>query len=343
MAEVLSQDEINALLNNISSEKPVQEEKKEAKDATYYLYDFKHPNRVSKEQLRNLRTIHEGFSRMLATYFTTLLRTIVDVHLLSIDQVTFLEFTMAMSNPGCIWIFSTKEYEGRGIVEVSPDLVMLTIERLFGGEGKQLGEMRSLSIIEQNVASKIIQKILTIYDEAWVKAVPLKTELITFEMNPQFAQVAPASETAVVMFLEINVRNATFPLNICFPYFVLDPIIQKLSADNWISLNHMQKSREDLEKIEQTLENSDVLFRVKLGDTGIKISEFLELEKDDILILDSKPNDKVQIHIGERLRFLGAVGVNEDKYLVKITDIVDKEDMLTKEMLKKAVFTRGAA
>ena len=107
MAEVLSQDEINALLNNISSEKPVQDKKEETKDTTYYLYDFKHPNRVSKEQLRNLRTIHEGFSRMLATYFTTLLRTIVDVHLLSIDQVTFLEFTMAMSNPGCIWIFST--------------------------------------------------------------------------------------------------------------------------------------------------------------------------------------------------------------------------------------------
>jgi flagellar motor switch protein FliM len=159
VAEVLSQDEINALLNNISSEKPVQEEKEGGQGCDHIIC-------MISSILTGFPRISSGTCGLFMKVFHACWRlisrpcsgTIVDVHLLSIDQVTFLEFTMAMSNPGCIWIFSTTEYEGRGIVEVSPDLVLLTIERLFGGEGKQLGEMRSLSIIEQNVASKIIQK-----------------------------------------------------------------------------------------------------------------------------------------------------------------------------------------
>ena len=154
MAEVLSQDEIDALLKNVSSGKLKQEESDTDKETTY-LYDFKHPNRVSKDQLRNLRTIHESFSRTLATYLTTLLRTIVDVNLLSIDQVTFLEFTMAMSNPGCIWIYKLENYEGKGVIEISPDLMLLTIERLFGGEGKQSGETRPLSMIDSNTVGHV--------------------------------------------------------------------------------------------------------------------------------------------------------------------------------------------
>lgn len=341
MAEVLSQDEINALLSNVASEKPAVEQEEPEREAQYYLYDFKHPNRVSKDQLRNLRTIHEGFARMLATYLTTLLRTIVDVHLLSIDQVTFLEFTMAMSNPGCIWVFGIEEYEGRGIVEISPDLILLTIERLFGGEGKQSGEIRSLSVIEQNVASKIVQRILSIYDEAWEKAVPLHTEMIAFEMNPQFAQVAPASETAVVLFLEINVRSATFPLNICFPYFVLDPIIQKLGTDAWLTVSSMQRTKHDENKIESTLENTDVTFRVELGQSIITLEELLELEVGDVLVMDKDVNEPIECLVGERPRFMGEAGINEDKMVVRILEEIVTEEDLVGQDSRKWILDKG--
>ena len=326
MAEVLSQEEIDALLKNVSSGRMRQAEGDSDKDSTY-LYDFKHPNRVSKDQLRNLRTIHDSFSRMLATYLTTLLRTIVDVNLLSIDQVTFLEFTMAMSNPGCIWVFKVENYEGKGILEMSPDLMLLTIERLFGGEGKQSGEPRSLSVIEQNVAGKIIDKILNIYNEAWAKATPIETKMVTFEMNPQFAQVAPASETAVVMFLEISVRNNTFPMNICFPYYVLDPIIQKLAADNWVGLAMMHRTEEDREKAEFSLRQSDVNLKVYLGETKISVQELLELELDDVLVLDAKADKPIKIIVGDRARFLGSMGKIGKKLAVRVESvIVDDEN-----------------
>jgi flagellar motor switch protein FliM len=135
-----------------------------------------------------------------------------------------------------------------------------------------------------------------------------------------------------------------FLLNICFPYFVLDPIIQKLIRGQLDqSQSYAEIPEKDLMKIEKTLEHSDVLFRAKLGETNITIEEFLELEKGDILILDSKPADKIQIHIGDRFRFLGSVGINEEKLMIKITDIVDSEDVLTKEKLKKTAYSRGAA
>jgi len=325
VAEVLAQEEIDALLKNTSSEDQ-KEEEREADKETAYLYDFKHPNRVTKDQLRNLRTIHESFSRMLATYLTTLLRTIVDVNLLSVDQVTFLEFTMAMSNPGCIWVFKLEEYEGKGIIEVSPDLILLTIERLFGGEGKQSGETRSLSIIEQNVASKIIERCLSIYDEAWAKATPVETKLVSFEMNPQFAQVAPPSETAVVMFLEIKVHNTTFPMNICFPYYVLDPIIQKLTANSWLGFSVMQKTGEDKQKAVDSVKNLEVTITVNLGHTALSVQELLNLEIDDVLVLDTKIDKPFKVIIGEKERFYANVGREGKKLAIRIESVISNDE-----------------
>ena len=272
MAQTLTQDEIDALLVSKDSEASGPDQAEGSKESIY-LYDFKHPNRVSKDQLRNLRTIHESFARMLATYLTTLLRTIVDVNLLSIDQVTFLEFTMAMSNPGCIWIFDLEKYEGKGIIEVSPSFMLLTIERLFGGEGKHSGEVKSLSVIEQNVSGKIIEKCFQIYQEAWEKAIPIKPTIQKFEMNPQFVRIAPANEIVVVMFLEINVRDQTFPMNICFPYFVIDPIIQKISADSWLGHARTQRTKEGVKKVESVLKSSTVDLTVLLGESRLSVNE----------------------------------------------------------------------
>jgi len=323
VAEVLSQEEIDALLNSVSNEKkPARVVPEEGMRESTYLYDFKHPNRVTKDQMRNLRTIHEGFSRILATYLTTLLRTMVDVHLLSIDQVTFLEFTMAMSNPGCIWIFELENYKGKGIIEVSPEFILMTIERLFGGEGKHTGEVRSLSAIEQNVASKIINRFIQLYSEAWEKATNLKMKVVGFEENPQFAQIAPASETTVVMFHEISAKNATFPVNICFPYYVLDPIIQKLTADNWLGPTLKEKTEVDKLKAENTIKNSEVLLKAILGRTNLKLKEILSLEKDDVIILDSEIDDRIEVSVEDRLRFKGHAGTKGAKTAVRVEEVI---------------------
>jgi len=337
VAEVLSQDEIDALLNSVSEEKKKQSVVlDEGMRENTYLYDFKHPNRVTKDQMRNLRTIHEGFSRILATYLTTLLRTMVDVNLLSIDQVTFLEFTMAMSNPGCIWIFELEEYKGKGIIEVSPEFVLMTIERLFGGEGKHSGDLRSLSAIEQNVASKIVNRFMKLYSEAWEKATSLKTRVIGFEENPQFAQIAPASETTVVMFHEISAKNATFPVNICFPYYVLDPIIQKLAADNWLGPTLKEKTAIDKEKAESTLKNSSVAVKAVLGKTQLKLRDILDLEKDDVVVLDSEVDDQVELSVENRLRFKGHAGTKGDKVAVRVEEVIPFQGVIEDTVKKRA-------
>jgi flagellar motor switch protein FliM len=259
---------------------------------------------------------------MLATYLTTLLRTIVDVNLLSIDQVTFLEFTMAMSNPGCIWIFDLEKYEGKGIIEISPAFMLLTIERLFGGEGKHSGEVKSLSIIEQNVSGKIIEKCFQIYQEAWEKAIPIKPTIQKFEMNPQFVRIAPANEIVVVMFLEINVRDQTFPMNICFPYFVIDPIIQKISADNWLGHTQTQKSQEGVRKVEGVLKASQVEMTVVLGETRLSVDELNDIKKDDVILLDTGLNDPLKIKVGKRTRFMGTVGLSGKKMALCIENVI---------------------
>lgn len=333
MAEVLSQDEIDQLLSNVTIQ-DIDENESGDNKYTPYIYDFKHPNRVSKDQLRNLRTIHESYARMLATYLTTLLRTMVDVNLLSIDQVTFLEFTMAMSNPGCIWLFEVEKYEGKGIMEISPGLMLLTIERLFGGEGKHSGDTRSLSVIEQNVAKRIIAKCLQIYDESWERAASIETKLVGFEMNPQFVQIAPASETAVVMFLEVSVRDVSFQLSICFPYFVLDPIIQELSSENWLGMSFLHGTEDTSKKLEHSLRHTSVDLVAFLGETKASVKDILELKENDILVLDKKTQDMLEIQIGGKSRFLSTAGKLGDKMAVRI------EKVLKSRPLEEGAHTR---
>lgn len=330
MADILSQSEIDALLKDAPSDIQI-EDQSDAARAACSPYDFKHPNRVSKDQLRNLRTIHETYCRLLGTYLTTLLRTIVDIQLISIDQVTFVEFTMAMSNPGCIWIFDVPDHDGKGILEVSPAFIGLLIDRLFGGEGKGESEMKTLSIIEQNVAGKIIEKFLQIYEEAWEKAVPVKMNLIKFEMNPQFVQIAPASEIAIVTFAEIKVYDATFPVNICFPYFVLDPIIQELSTDSWIGHSQGDHLEEVKAIVEKTLKNSEVDLVTYLGETKLSVREILALKTNDVIVFDSSIDDLVKVNVGDRTRFLGTVGVSGRKLAISIEEVLFEEEELQDE------------
>ena len=149
---------------------------------------------------------------------------------------------------------------------------------------------------------------------------------MTFEQNPQFAQVAPASETAVVMFLEISVRNTTFPINICFPYYVLDPIIQKLVADNWLGLALMNKTDDDRMRAEWSLKQSELLLRICLGETTVTVQELMDLEANDVLILNSKIEKPLKVMVGEKPRFLGSIGKLGKKLALRIEEVVEEDD-----------------
>ena len=309
MGKILSQSEIDALLSTM-------EEGTEKKGPEVQFYDFKHPDRLSRDQARILRTIHEGFSRVLATYLSTTIRTMVDVELASVDQVMYMEFTMGMSNPTCIYTLDIEGLSGNALLEISPELVFFMIDRLFGGPGDVVIENRPVTLIEQAVLRKIVERMLEFLDNAWAQVHPIGFRIKDFETNPQFVQIAPPSEPVAVFPFQIVLQDTKFPMNLCFPYFALEPILKKLSSQNWIA--RRQEGAEDERRIEDVLKVTEVELTVELGRSEMSLRELLRLEEGDVLVLETRVDDELKVKVNGRLKFFGKPGTHRRRRAVMI-------------------------
>ena len=324
MSKILSQEEIDALLSGegigegSAGGDVAEADGEEQKEKLVSLYDFKHPNRVSKDQLRTIQTIHESFARGFATHLSTRLRSLVDIDLTSVDQLTYSEFIMSMADPSAVYIFNIKELEGDAILEISPQLVLYIIDRSFGGEGGVIQEAREITIIEQNVMKKIVDNALDQLVRSWQNITPLTLELRDFETNPQLIQISPPGETAIMISFEVKISDFSSLLNLCFPYFVLEDVMPKLSAQHQIAHNQRKRSHHDENIVKHKLKKTDIPMVVNLGRTELSLREVLDLEQGDIVRLDNRLDQMLEVIFGDTPKFRGKPGIYRGHKAVQI-------------------------
>ncbi len=329
MNKILSQDEIDALLSSVSKGKSYDSLEADQRRAVT-VYDFKHPDRISKEQIRSMRTIHENFARLFATFLSTNMRALVDVNVISIDQVTYSEHTMSLSMPSSLYLLGFKDMEGKAVVEISPQLLLFIVDRLLGGSGETEIEVREITLIEQNIVQRIITNLIDTLNEVWSQVFPLNSKFDAFETDPQFVQIARSSETIAIIFFEVKVRGAVYPMNIGFPYFVLEPILQKLSAQTFFT-TAKKSSESETKEMENRLKATSIPLTAVFDETDIRISEFLALQKDDIIRLDKELKEELLLRIGKRVKMFGVPGKSGRKMAVKVTRQISPDEKLTLE------------
>lgn len=324
MAKLLSQEEIDALLvnDNIGDQSILGESSQKMVN----LYDFRHPDRVSKEQMRALRTIHERFGRFFATYLSSTLRMMVDIKVDSIDQVTYSEYAMSLTTPACIYVISMENLNGSGLIEFSSDLFFILLERQLGGVGKSAIESREVTIIEQKVLEKVLVNALTFLNEAWETITPLGCKLESFETNAQFVQIAPPSETVVIIILDVYIKDKTYNINLAIPYYVIEPVMQNLSAQTWIALAHHAGEEDQSTKVRDNILQTEVNLIARLGTADINIKEFVNLQKGDLIRLNENINDPLKISVNENLKFLGSPGTSGIHKAIEINKIISSEE-----------------
>ena len=336
MSKILSQDEIDALLSGEGigagggGGQAAETAEEDQKEKLVSLYDFKHPNRVSKDQLRTIQTIHESFARGFATHLSTRLRSLVDIDLTSVDQLTYSEFIMSMADPSAVYIFNIKELEGDAILEISPQLVLYIIDRSFGGEGGVIQEAREITIIEQNVMKKIVDNALEQLVRSWQNITPLTLELKDFETNPQLIQISPPGETAIMISFEVKISDFSSLLNLCFPYFVLEDVMPKLSAQHQIAHNQKKRSHHDEGIVRHKIIGADVPVSVNLGTTELTLRDILNLEAGDIIRLDNRLDQMLEVDIGDSAKFRAKPGMYRNHKAVQIVSGI-KEGALQNE------------
>ncbi len=323
MAKILSQDEIDALLSSVSGD-PTDDAESEVKQKIS-LYDFKHPNLVSKEQMRLLETIHEGICRNFGVFLSASLRMIVEMNLLAVDQIMYSEFVMSIAPPSCIYVCDIDEPQTKIVLEMNPQLSILVVERLFGGRGGFVSDIRPISVIEQKVMNRVVERITFEISKNWGSVAPFNTKLEKFESNPEFVQIVPSSEPVVVVSMEVKIHGNSTLVNICYPYMWISNIVSTPDVHDKILFGAHDISEEERDQLEFGINNTEVNVKALLGKSSITINDFVNLNKGDVIRLNKRIDSKFPLFIENKKLAYASIGVNRKKYACRILHDLDEE------------------
>ena len=319
MPDVLSQAEIDALLQGVmTGAVDAEEAKKEADTRKIKVYDFKRPDKFSKDQIRTLYMLHESFARLLNTYLSTHLRTLVNVDVASVEQLTYQEFVQSVANPSFISVLGVPPLKGNIILEFDTAIAFAYIDRVFGGDGNTQMKTRVLTEIEDAVMRRFVTAAMNHFKDAWSNVTPMNPFLETTESNPQFMQIVTPSEMVVIITLQVRIGDTEGIMNICIPYLVLEPIMSKLTTTFWVASSISKSDSENQVAIIQSkLEKTRVNFVVEVGEVQISIKEFLMLGFGDVLQLNTKVKDDLPCRVGTNAKFYCRPGTFGKKWRCK--------------------------
>lgn len=331
MADILSQEEIDALLAVVDEEEETRG--KSPKHEGVVLYDFKRPNRVSKEQLRAFRGIHDKLARSLSSQISAAMRSIVEISLHSVDQMTYGEFLMSLPNPTSFNVFSMRPLDGTGVLEINPSIAFSMIDRLLGGRGEPYNNQREFSGIELSLLDSILYQIIQNLKDAWAPVTEIFPVIDTKETSGSVVQIVAQNEIVIMVVMEIVIGNSRGMMNLCYPVISLETILSRLgSRDLMLSDTNTKKSRN--KELQALIGGSGVVVSVGLGNATLDLKNVMELKVGDIVRLDRPANDEVVVSIDGREKYLAEIGLQRYRKTVKIKDVIRTEKDEVKEMLE---------
>lgn len=323
--DILSQSEIDELLSALSTGVVTAEDIKVESQRKIKSYDFKRPDKFSKDQIRTLYMLHENFARFVNTFLAAHLRAFVNINVASVDQLTYEEFIRSLPSPSVICVFQMRPLKGNVLLEINPNIVFAIIDRLFGGPGAPPTKTSALTDIEEVIIKRVLGKTLESFQEAWKQVISLDVKMEAIETNPQFTQIVPPNDMVVIITLQTKIGQAEGLINICIPYLVLEPIMAKLSTTFWVASSATkQASEENIKALQRKLERTPIPITALLGKVNVSIHELLNLTVGDVLHLDTRTEADLSLIIGSNEKFRGKPGIVGNKMAVQITQIVAK-------------------
>ncbi|MCA0754043.1 flagellar motor switch protein FliM [Paenibacillus sp. N4] len=325
MVDVLSQNEIDALLAALSSgEMDAEELKKEETTRKVSVYDFKRAVRFSKDHIRSLTRIHENFARYLTTYFSAQLRTFVQINVVQVEQLPYDEFIRSIPKMTILNIFEAEPLEGRMVLEVHPNVAYAMLDRMLGGQGTAPSKINNLTEIETIVMERIFSRTFESLQEAWKTVIDISPRLEALETNPQFMQIVSPNETIALISFSTKIGDTTGMINLCIPHVVIEPVMSRLSVHHWFVSQKKARAPEEVEILEQRVHKAKLPIVAELGESTITIQEFLGLNAGDVISLNKKVDEGLKIKVGDKLKFLGSPGSVKDRLAVQVDEVISE-------------------
>lgn len=325
MGDVLSQNEIDNLLQALSSGELDAEEIKDSDEKQIKNYDFARPAKFSKEHLRTLEIIFEHYGRLLSTNLPVYLRKAIQVEVMNSEAVSYSEFSNALSNPVLLGIINFAPLKGNIILEIASNLGYAMVDRMLGGEGEPLEKTREFSEIELLIIERILTVCVNLLHEPWENVVDIHPRLERIETNSQFAQIISPSEMIAIVTINIKIGDVEGLMNVCLPYLTLEDIMDKLNTKYWYSTMQDKDEQQYVDAIETLISKAPIPMKAVLGNSTISVSDFSGLQVGDIIRLDTKVNRELDVFVGNIKKFTALPGSSGDKYAVRITSVIREE------------------
>lgn len=325
MGDVLSQNEIDSLLAALSSGELDADEIKENDEKPVKDYDFARPSKFSKEHLRTLEMIFEHYGRLLSTNLPVYLRKNVQVEVMNSEAVTYSEFSNALSNPVLLGIVNFAPLQGNIIIEMASNLGYLFVDRMLGGRGDPMEKMRDFSEIELLIIERIMVVCINLLKEPWANVVDLHPRLERIETNSQYAQIISPSEMIAIVTINLKIGETEGLMNVCLPYITVEDVMDKLNTKYWYSNLQNQDHTDYTEAIETLIRRAQIPIKAVLGNSSISVNDFVMLQPGDIIRLDRKAEEELDIYVGNICKFTALPGSAGDNYAVRVTSVIREE------------------
>ncbi|MFM9958837.1 MAG: flagellar motor switch protein FliM [Phycisphaerales bacterium] len=336
MVDVLDQSEVDALLAAVDtgevaeSATPMEifsRNRKNFDGVEVRPYDFKRPERVSKDQMRALQTMHESFARNFGAALSGFMRTIVEVKVSSCEQMTYSEFVSGLPNPTSFNLLTAEPLEGRVCLEISPLIIYPIIDRLLGGTNSELFiPQRPLTAIETRLMTKVIDKAIEALCEAWSSVKDLEFKLTDSESNPQLVLIVAPNEVVVVVGFELKMANRAGTMNICFPYAVIEPVMDALSSQTWFNTGKQTGNKRAVEQIQGQLDRAALGVTGLLAETTITLRDLMNLEPGDLIVTEKPAREPVVVCVEGEKKLLATVGQVKGHKALRVMRAVTAKD-----------------
>lgn len=325
MGDVLSQNEIDALLNALSSGELDVDEIKESGEKQVKDYDFARPSKFSKEHLRTLEIIFEHYGRLLSTNLPVYLRKNVQIEVMNSEAVTYHEFSNALSNPVLLGIVNFAPLQGSIIIEMATNLGYAIVDRMLGGKGEALEKVREYSEIELLILERIFIVCVNLLHEPWQNVVEIHPRLERIETNSQYAQIISPSEMIAIITINVKIGDVEGLMNICLPYITVEDVIDKLNTKYWYANMQQYDETDYADAIEVLIRKAQIPLKAVLGSSTISVSDFSMLQVGDIIRLDRGAEEELDVYVGNIKKFTALPGASGDNYAVRITEVIREE------------------
>ncbi len=328
MSDVLEQSEVDALLSaveTVGTESVDQvastlSTKSNFQHRDVSTYDFKRPERVSKDQMRALESIHEGFARNFGASLSGFLRTIIEVRVAAVEQLTYSEFIHSLPNPTNFNLLNVEPLEGQMCLEITPLIIYPIIDRLLGGSNSEVFiPHRPLTLIELRLVRRITDRALECLTEVWSSMVEVCFTLGDIENNPHLVQIVAPNEVVVVIGFEIRMGQRSGTMSFCIPFNVIEPVMGKLASQGWLAYKRRASADSNVEDLTNELQNARVELRAVLAETDITIQELVNLQPGDIIQTGKSISSEMLLQVAGKPKYACKLGKYNESRAVQVT------------------------